>query len=761
MRTQVHGLLACLAAFLLALPLCGAEPDKTTLAARAQAILKTNCYRCHGDNGASEGGFNYVLERQRLVERKKVVAGDPGKSKLYQRVVSDNDPMPPADEKQRPSKEDRDLLRQWIEAGAPDFNPTIAKRAFLSPNDVLRAIHADLEKANERDRRFLRYFTLTHLSNAGFSDDELLSYRHGLSKLLNSLSWGRKVVAPRPIDATATVLCIDLRDYKWDEKTWDLIQAANPYNPSPDSAPGRNVLGDPYRGEFSLTGVFTSIKDSIKDSISFRSQFQHVRGDWFVFAASRPPLYHEVLQLPKTDRELEKRLELDVALDIEQERVARAGFNGSGVSRNNRLIERHESSYGAYWKSYDFSENADRKNLFEHPLGPGGDQGFTHDGGEIIFSLPNGLQGYLLVNAKGDRIDKGPTNIVTDKQAVKKGLEPDVVNGISCMSCHAKGMIAKTDQVREHVLKNRDAFGKGEADTILALYPAKDKFADLLQEDADRFRRAVNRTFGKTAAHLDDKLPETEPVVTLALLFEQELDLKLAAAEAGGTPDEFLRALEKAPKLARALGALKVEGGTVQRQAFVASFREMAAAVEELRSSEANRRKLVYRPFPGLGLLGLLPNQSVQEELKLTEEQKAKLKTALDRVRADREADLVELRKGPTWRVRSGISRRLNEATLKAIDGILPREQEARLKQIQFQQQGNRAYAEPEVQKALKLTDDQKARIKEILNGVTGTKATEATDKIDALLTDEQKQAFTALLGEKFAIKFESESGGK
>ena len=74
---------------------------------------------------------------------------------------------------------------------------------------------------------------------------------------------------------------------------------------------------------------------------------------------------------------------VDVTLNIQQERVARAGFIGSGISRNNRLIERHDSIHGAYWRTYDFDaipQNLidrdillpDRRNLFAYPLGPGG-----------------------------------------------------------------------------------------------------------------------------------------------------------------------------------------------------------------------------------------------------------------------------------------------------------------------------------------------------------------------------------------------------
>ena len=64
---------------------------------------------------------------------------------------------------------------------------------------------------------------------------------------------------------------------------------------------------------------------------------------------------------------------------------------------NNRVVERHASRYGAYWKSYDFAGNTGTQNIFTHPLD------FTQDGGEIIFNLPNGLQGYLIVDASGER----------------------------------------------------------------------------------------------------------------------------------------------------------------------------------------------------------------------------------------------------------------------------------------------------------------------------------------------------------------------
>lgn len=228
MSSAARGKLACLLVWALGSAAAAAPPDAAALAQKARAVLEANCHRCHGHDGTNEGGFNFVLDRQRLVARKKVVPGDPARSRLYQRLVSGDDPMPPADEKPRPGKDDLAILKQWIEAGAPDFGPAAVRRGVISTGDMLNAIRADLERVPERDRRFTRYFTLTHLHNAGLSADELQSYRHGLSKLVNGLSWGGKVVVPRAVDPAQTVFRIDLRDYQWNEKVWDAVVAVNP-----------------------------------------------------------------------------------------------------------------------------------------------------------------------------------------------------------------------------------------------------------------------------------------------------------------------------------------------------------------------------------------------------------------------------------------------------------------------------------------------------------------------------------------------------
>src|SRR5262249_24378959 len=127
-------------------------------------------------------------------------------------------------------------------------------------------------------------------------------------------------------------------------------------------------------------------------------------------------------------------------------------------------------------------------------------------------------------------------------------------------------------QVRGHVLKNPQAFTDSEMETVKALYPRQDKFAELLKEDAKRFQEAVAKTGAPLTA--------MEPSVALALRFEAELDLPLAAAEAGATPTDLLKALERSPHLAKQLGPLRLEGGTIQRQVFVDAFADITRAVK-------------------------------------------------------------------------------------------------------------------------------------------------------------------------------------
>ena len=163
-------------------------------------------------------------------------------------------------------------------------------------------------------------------------------------------------------------------------------------------------------------------------------------------------------------------------------RVWRAGFKNSGVSNHNRVVERHTSRYGAYWKSYDFAGSAGRQNILTHPLN------FTHDGGEVIFNLPNGLQGYYLSNASGLRLDEAPISIVSNPAA----SDPTVRNGISCIGCHTEGMKTFEDEVRAVIQSNPNPpYNKAQA---LRLYVEQSVMDARVSEDMETYRVALEAT---------------------------------------------------------------------------------------------------------------------------------------------------------------------------------------------------------------------------------------------------------------------------
>jgi mono/diheme cytochrome c family protein len=534
--------LVVFAAVALFVPLGRSAAEVPAEAAKARAVLQKHCYRCHGEKGTAEGGMNFVLDRDKLVAKGVVVPNKPDKSPLLKRTA---DGEMPADDVSKPTDAEVNELRAWIAGGAAPFTDAAPKRAAVGRDEMTALIAADLRAAGQVNRRrFVRYFTLTHVANAGRPEEELQTYRNALVKLVNSLSWGRRVVPLAAVDPAHTVFRFDLRDLQWTDAVWNAVAAAHPYNLEPE----------------------TPAEKAITAATGTRVGF--VRGDWFVAAASRPPLYHLVLQLPEVVEPLEARLGVDASRNIANGTVARAGFNGSGVSHNNRLIERHESSFGAYWKSYDFASNAGKQNLFDRPLGPGADdRRFDHDGGELIFTLPNGLQGYLLVDGRGRRIDKGPTAIVSDPARPDRAVE----NGLSCMGCHSQGMIRKTDQIRPHVLKNATAFTPAERRRILDLYPGGEVVNRLVDQDRERFRKAVEL--------LGVPLTKTDPIITTAKRFEDELDLAAAVAEAETDDPRFRDALKANPELARALGGLLVKGGTVKRDTFAQAYPDLQKAL--------------------------------------------------------------------------------------------------------------------------------------------------------------------------------------
>ena len=442
-----------------------------------------------------------------------------------------------------------ETIENWIQAGAPDWATTSQRgRTFITPKAMLDTIERHVNALSAFDRRFTRYFTMTHLYNAGETNEALRAYQRALSKLVNSLSLGREVIRPKAIDPKQTVFTIDLRDYEWEIGTnrWTQIERAYPYS---------DAFNAPT--ETNLQKKLEYLRQTLNCDVPY------IQVDWFLATASLPPLYHDMLGLPQTDHQLETRLEVNVAENIRNapgRRVWRAGFNDSGVSNHNRVVERHASRYGAYWKSYDFAGSTDEAVIsFTHPLS------FKHDGGEIIFNLPNGLQAYFLVDANGQRLNAAPIKIVSNPAA----SDPTVRNGLSCIGCHTEGMKEFEDQVRAAVQRTSNPpYNKNRA---LQLYTDKATMNARVREDTLRYKRALEASGGIFGG--------IEPVQRFHEAFSRPLDADHAAASVGLQTQTFLTYIRQNVGLQN-LGLSVLVDGTIKRDAWTSKYADILLALD-------------------------------------------------------------------------------------------------------------------------------------------------------------------------------------
>ncbi len=166
----------------------------------------------------------------------------------------------------------------------------------------------------------------------------------------------------------------------------------------------------------------------------------------------------------------------------------------------------------------------------------------------------------------------------------------------------------------------------------------------------------------------------------------------------------------------------------------------------------------------GGGIVGLLAQKSVQEELKLSEDQ---VKQATQLVEKQRES-LGGLRELSREERQKKIEEQTG-ANKTAVAGILKEDQLKRLNQISLQQRGGRALVDPQVAEALSLTSEQKDRVKSIQESVQGEmralfqggdrqaaqqKLAEirktSDEKLLRVLTPEQQGKWKELTGEPF-----------
>ncbi len=400
---------------------------------------------------------------------------------------------------------------------------------------------------NPADRKSIRYIDLSALANAGKSDAELEVYREAVSFLINSLSRARVVTAPRALDEGALLLRVDLRDYLWQAEAWRALEQSYPY-------------AAVYHQDSRLFPVDEASSQQLRDETG--TQIPILQADWFIAHAIRPPLYYQLLSLPASLAEFATQLGVDFDGDVAAQKVLRAGFKTSVPAPNNRMIERHarNGNQGALWRSYDFLDNLDKRNIFAHPLD------FQADGSELSFALDNGLEAYFIADATGERLEKVPNDLLRDPSARDGAAEA----GLSCMSCHqVDGVLAHYDEVRDLV---RTTSSAAVYESVAALYGDPTALSAAFDSDQSAYRAARDQL---GLAHLDES--------TLHALDDAHfgvLDLTSAASVLGIEATALKRALDAAPQTFPVeVAALRADGGGIQRDAFDALVGDVFSAL--------------------------------------------------------------------------------------------------------------------------------------------------------------------------------------
>lgn len=541
-------------------PIAKPPLDNEQLGAKTLAIFTAKCKKCHHDE-QENGLLGDILDHDNLITQKDskdiefIKPGKPAGSSIWKQIEGPNAKMPPKDKGTRLTDDEQLTIRAWIEAGATAWKlvAPAKQREVVSIEQMYEAILADQKKLpNAASRKNRRYFSLLHLwNNPEVTEGSLSVTAIAFSKLVNSLSWERKLAVPVFVEKSEYLMAIDLADYGWEKgDQWSHV-----------------INRDPYRLSFGENKRITELEKEINElAENPLGEPLWVRLDWFIVEASRPPLYHQLLDLPKKVGELEKLLGVDVEDDFLKNRLVRAGLIKSGVSRQNRVVDRHASKYGYYWKSYDFAPRKIQADILTFPLGPVfaanlfNNVAFEADGGEMIFTLPNGLMAFYLAKSNGDQLATAPIEIVEDKLALANQGH-SIINGISCISCHAEGVKPFKDELRQaHLLKG---IGREKLEEIL-----KDQSELNKTLDSDRISfldslRQVVEPFLRKPTEFDNSFQrDTEPLAQVSRLYNTPLTVETLKYELYSQKDgEYENRLRHNPALeAKVMRVIGVEG---------------------------------------------------------------------------------------------------------------------------------------------------------------------------------------------------------
>jgi mono/diheme cytochrome c family protein len=533
--------------------------------AAAENILKSKCGACHGSQLSdltAEAGMNFIDDIDKLAEEEKIIPLNSASSPIIRRMRDGSMP------KGGPRMAEADIAVVASFIDNPDYWPNVPQQVCdnnppLSFDRLYEDVARDLSRADDRDKPFLRYISLGNRAGAGECTNTAMDLeRQGLTKLINSLSIDPDVFVPEALDEEQTLFKVDIRKLQWDREinfngqvfadVWEAIAQNNPY-------------AVPFVGE--------EADDAREDALT---DFPVMFLDSMTNTAAIGNLYYAIVDIDVTqtlDDFVLNVLDIDVAANLEEEELIRAGTTKSRISKQDRLVEGHEigARAGVYYQSFDFNDDQN-ESIFQNPFG------FNEGGREAIFTLPNGLLAYAIADDAGNFVEDSDILLDTQQGNFR------AVTMVSCANCHVAGLIPVIDEVKAVVRRNAvnliqdGTLNQDQLEQLSNVYLDPDEFKAQVEAESNRFYLTALR---------DADLPVsgTEQISTVFLRFDRDMTLGDAAGDLGVSRDELDRELNN---LDPVLGVL--DGGTIDRDDFTAQYVEslcILSAVNDNRPDDA------------------------------------------------------------------------------------------------------------------------------------------------------------------------------
>ncbi len=374
----------------------------------------------------------------------------------------------------------------------------------VSFDDLYTRMQQDLSRQDAGDRVFLRYISLANRLNQGACASDLEFDRLALIKSINSVSTEASIALPQPVGSDGALLRIDLRDLGWDAP---IVVDGAAFTDKWEAI----IAGSEFAVEFEGDQA-----DDVK--LKANTLVPVLNADALIDVALKDNLYYEMLGIAESEDEVIEQLGIDEEAQEDQGVVIRAGTSQSRLSRQPTVAERLEieNRPGFYWSRYDLADGTAGQSIFANPLG------FQEDAILTIFSLPNGLNAYVIFDGAGVR--------QTDTEVVVEPTEGEMET-VSCHGCHAAGLNPITDEVRNYVQANSRDFNSDDFQEIQDSFLAQPEIDATLRSDMQLYQRALTR-LGLDQLQID-------PVEAVYERFDGDVDLAVAAGDLGLTPADL------------------------------------------------------------------------------------------------------------------------------------------------------------------------------------------------------------------------------